>query len=60
MDMTFVIEDPVMVRRSIGVSDQALYRMETELRYSDNGDLIRLKTHDEGKIPLAGLEQAVR
>ncbi len=60
MDMTFVIEDPVMVRRSIGVSDQALYRMESELRYSDNGDLIRLKTHDEGKIPLAGLEQAVR
>jgi hypothetical protein len=49
-----------MVRRSIGVSDQALYRLESELQYTDNGDLIRLKTHDEGKIPLGGLEQAVR
>lgn len=60
IEMTFVIEDPVMVRRSIGVSDQALYRMESELRYHDNGDLVRLKTTDQGKIPLAGLEQAVR
>lgn len=60
IDMTFVIEDPIMIRRSIGVSDQALYKMETELRYTDNGDIIRLKAHDEGKIPLAGLEQAVR
>ena len=60
VDIVFVIEDPVMVRRSIGVSDQAIYSMESELEYTENTDLLRLKAHDGGKVPLNGLEQAVR
>lgn len=60
IDVTLVIEDPIIVRRAIAISDQAVYRLENELRYTENDHLLRYKTHSEGKIPLSGLEPAVR
>jgi len=60
IDVPFVIEDAVTVRRAIAVSDQAAYRLESELRYSEGESNKRFKTKSEGKIPLSGLEHAVR
>ncbi len=60
IDVPLTIEDPITVRRAIAVSDQALFKLESELRYLEGESLKRFKTHSEGKIPLSGLELAVR
>ena len=60
VDVPLVIEDPVTVRKAIAVSDQALFKLESELRYTDEEHTKRFKTVSEGKIPVGGLEQAVR
>jgi hypothetical protein len=59
-DVTFNLEDPGVVRQILSVADQAPYRLETTLYYSEGDTKHQLKVTSEGKVPLLGLEHAAR
>jgi LEA14-like dessication related protein len=60
VDVTIDLENTSIVRQILSVSDQALYRLETVLHYTDGDNKVEVKVHAEGKVAIQGLEQAVR
>jgi hypothetical protein len=59
-DVTFNLEDAVVVRQLLSVADQAPYRLETTIYYTEDDSQHQLKVVSNGKVALLGLEQAAR
>ena len=59
-DVIINLEKPEVVRQCLSVSDQAIYRMENVLFFTDDQGKIRIKSNSNGKIDLHGLEAAAR
>ena len=59
-DVVLDLEKPEIVRQILSVADEAKYRLETVLFFTDNEDKLQIKSKSEGKIPLHGLEAAAR
>ena len=59
-DVTLQLEKPEIVRQLLSVSDDAHYRLESVLFYTDDDAKVRVKTAADGKIDLHGLEPAAR
>jgi hypothetical protein len=57
-EVTFNLENPGVVRQALSVSDQASYRLESALYFSDIEEKRRIKTVYEGSVTLHGLEAA--
>jgi hypothetical protein len=49
-----------VVRQILSFTDQAPYRLESTLFYSEGEDKHQVKVSAEGKVPLLGLEHAAR
>ena len=59
-DVVFNLEDASVVRQILSVADQAPYRLETTLYYTEGDTKHQIKVTSEGKVPLQGLEHAAR
>jgi len=59
-EVTFNLEDAGVVRQILSFTDQAPYRLESILFYTEGDDKHQIKVSSEGKVPLLGLEHAAR
>jgi LEA14-like dessication related protein len=59
-DVTFELENPAAVRQFLSVSDEAPYRLETTLYFTEDDMKRHLKVSADGKVALIGLEAAAR
>ena len=59
-DVTFELQNPGIVRQFLSVSDEAPYRLETIIYFTEDDMKRHLKLSADGKVALNGLEAAAR
>lgn len=59
-EVSFNLEDAGVVRQILSFTDQAPYRLESTLFYTEGDNKSQIKVTSEGKVPLLGLEHAAR